>query len=114
MVFSTYNADMGLDRCYTSYNERGDEFGNCGHTSTQYLPCSSRFVAIIIVIGGNISTYSETYFLAVHCSDVFCGLRFCMEGTFQGGFSGLSLFTLTVGVFDSGAVRRCRYVQAVE
>lgn len=35
---------MGVRECYTAYNPQGSVFGNCGYTSTNYIPCSQRFV----------------------------------------------------------------------
>lgn len=41
--YFTFHIDMGVTQCYTSYNPQGTVFGNCGHTSTDYIPCSQRY-----------------------------------------------------------------------
>ena len=32
----------GLDACFSTFNTRGDQFGNCGHTASGFIPCSTR------------------------------------------------------------------------
>ena len=39
---------MGVSNCYTSYNPQGNVFGNCGYTSTDYIPCAQRYACTYI------------------------------------------------------------------
>lgn len=73
----------GITQCYTVYNERGDQFGNCGHAGGDYLPCATE--------------------------DVFCGQRFCEFGDLNNNIGGVSI--LTVFAFDDNRVQqRCRAI----
>jgi hypothetical protein len=36
--------NSGVDRCYSLGNTRGDQFGNCGHSTTAFVACSARQV----------------------------------------------------------------------
>ena len=42
LVIPPVDANKGDDRCYSFYNTRGDEFGNCGYTQTAFIPCDAR------------------------------------------------------------------------
>ena len=41
-------SNKGADICYTFLNDRAEsgQFGNCGHTTTAFIPCASRYVYI--------------------------------------------------------------------
>ena len=39
-------SDNGVDACYTVLNTRGDVFGNCGHTTTDFTACAEAYVCI--------------------------------------------------------------------
>jgi hypothetical protein len=53
-----FNTVKGDDRCYSQYNTRGDQFGNCGYDNSNFLSCAT--------------------------SDVNCGMLFCQtDGSYQ-------------------------------
>lgn len=54
-----FSPDMGVRECYTSYNPQGSVFGNCGHTSTDYIPCAQRYLFLCMSI--DTSSYASHY-----------------------------------------------------
>ena len=41
--FLCFATDKGSDRCFQSYNTRGDHYGNCGSNGNSFVPCSDRY-----------------------------------------------------------------------
>ena len=46
--FLVPGSNKGADRCYSIANVRGDQFGNCGHSSTAFRTCSSKYIILCI------------------------------------------------------------------
>lgn len=63
----------GSDDCFTAFNTDGNQFGNCGYNSVDFIACDP--------------------------SDVFCGQLHCIPGNFQLDLE-FSLTILTVSVGD--------------
>ncbi len=42
VIFLFSDSGKGEDVCYTNWNTRGDEFGNCGYSAVDYIACDLR------------------------------------------------------------------------
>ena len=71
-IASTINLHSGsnkaIDVCYNRANIRGDEFGNCGHSTTNYLACSMRYDLAISVLMFMLSLSLTVMFSVGSCS----------------------------------------------
>ena len=98
------DTSKGSDVCYSTYNTRGDQFGNCGHTSSSFIPCSTRCEKMPVF-----ANVHDLQLVPSHYSDVQCGQLHCVVGNYQ-QTADVAVTILTVSAFNPStfSVDRCR------
>lgn len=95
-----------IDGCFTVYNMRGDQFGNCGYSATGFRRCAPR-----CVIGGlNCIVHIDTLYqlVSISSSDVQCGQLHCIPGEYQRRVLGVVIITAQVFNRVTQSLSNCR------